>query len=393
MSSRPAAQRRPTTQTRSPRAISQRKAPERRTVFLLVPVAILLVVGLGAVWSASSVVAIRDGLDQHAIFQKQLVFVAAGVVAMFVASRIPYRTYQSWAPAILVLSIIGLVATMAFGSTRGGAERWIEYGPITIQTSEFSKFAVVVFLSATLARKEKHLRSFTHLVVPVSVSLGLTSVLLLYQPDLGTTLLIVGSAFAVLVASAARFLHVAGLGLGSIGMAVLVAMAAPYRRARVLAFLDPNPDPLGDGLQTFQSLVALGTGGLFGVGLGASRARWSFLPNAHTDFIFAIIGEEQGLAGALVVMALFVLFAVVGTAVALRAKDQFGRLLAIGIVTWISLQAIVNIGGVVKALPITGVPLPFVSAGGSAMIVNLAVVGILVNIARSGLVAARGRSR
>ncbi len=361
------------------------RAPERRTVFLLVPVSILLVIGLGAVWSASSVVAIRDGLDQHAIFRKQLLFVVAGVIVLFLTSRIPYRVYQRWAPVLLVLSIAGLVATMAIGSTRGGAQRWIEYGPITIQTSEFSKFAVIAFLSATLTRKEKHLRSFTHLVVPVLVSLGLTSVLLLEQPDLGTTLLIAGSAFAVLVASAARLHHVAVLGIGSLGLALLVAMTAPYRRARILAFLDPNPDPLGDGLQTFQSLVALGTGGLFGLGLGASRARWSFLPNAHTDFIFAIIGEEQGLAGALVVLTLFVMFAVVGTGIALRAKDQFGRLLAIGLVSWISLQAIVNIGGVVKALPITGVPLPFVSAGGSAMLMNLAVVGVLVNIARSGL--------
>jgi len=393
MSSRTAHQPSSANVARTPRVLAHRKAPERRTVFLLVPVAILLVVGLGAVWSASSVAAIRDGLDQHAIFQKQIVFVAAGIVALFAATRVPYRIYQKWAPAILVLSTIGLIATMVFGSTRGGAERWIEYGPITLQTSEFSKFAVIVFLSATLTRKEKHLKSFTHLVVPVAVSLGLTSVLLLEQPDLGTTLLIGGAAFAVLTASAARFLHVAGLGLGSLGLAVLVAMAAPYRRARVLAFLDPNPDPLGDGLQTFQSLVALGTGGLFGVGLGASRARWSFLPNAHTDFIFAIIGEEQGLAGALVVLLLFVMFGFVGTVVALRAKDQFGRLLAIGIVTWISLQAIVNIGGVVKALPITGVPLPFVSAGGSAMIVNLAVVGVLVNIARSGRAQPGSRTR
>ncbi len=354
-------------------------------MLLLLPVAILLVVGLGAVLSASSVVAIREGLDQYAIFRKQLVFVGVGVVALLVAAKVPYRVYAKLAAPILVVAIAGLVATMAAGSIRGGARRWIELGPLTLQTSEFAKFAVVVFLSATMSRKERYLGALSHVVWPVVGSLGIVSVLLLQQPDLGTALLIAAAAFAVLLASAAPLRHIATLGAAGLGGAVLMAMAEPYRRARVLSFLDPDPDRLDEGLQAFQSLVALGTGGIFGVGLGASRARWSFLPNAHTDFIFAIIGEETGLAGSLTVVALFVVFAVVGTVVALRASDRFGRLLATGIVAWLSLQAIVNIGGVVKALPITGVPLPFVSAGGSAMIVNLAVVGVLVNIARNGL--------
>jgi cell division protein FtsW len=157
----------------------------------------------------------------------------------------------------------------------------------------------------------------------------------------------------------------------------------PYRKARIVSFLDPMADPLGAGHQAVQSLVALGTGGWFGVGLGASRARWSFLPNAHTDFIFAIIGEETGYAGALIVVVLFTLFTVVGVRIALKAHDSFGRLLAIGIVAWIAFQALINIGGVAAVLPITGVPLPFVSAGGNAMVVTLGAIGILVNIARS----------
>jgi cell division protein FtsW len=157
----------------------------------------------------------------------------------------------------------------------------------------------------------------------------------------------------------------------------------PYRWERIQSFLNPDADPLGSGLQALQSLVALGTGGWFGVGLGSSRARWSFLPNAHTDFIFAIIGEETGLAGALVVVALFAVLAIVGSVIAMRAPDAFGRLLAIGIVSWISFQALINIGGVTRVLPITGVPLPFVSSGGSAMIINLAAMGVLVNIARA----------
>ena len=160
-------------------------------------------------------------------------------------------------------------------------------------------------------------------------------------------------------------------------------MAAPYRVERLTAFLDATPDVLGDGYHAHQSLVALGTGGWFGVGLGASRARWSFLPNAHSDFIFSIIGEETGLAGSLAVIALFLVVAIVGIAIALRAQDHFGRLLAIGLVAWLTFQALVNIGGVIKVLPITGVPLPFVSAGGSAMMANLFVVGVLINVART----------
>jgi cell division protein FtsW len=370
-----------------------RRARERRAVLLLLPVAILLIVGLGAVLSASSVVAIREGLDQHAIFRKQLLFVGVGFVALMVTTRIPYRWYARWAPALMLLAIGALVATMFVGSVRGGSRRWIEAGPITLQTSEFAKFAVVAYLAAALSRKERHLGSFNHVIWPVAGSLGIVSLLLLQQPDLGTTLLVAGAAFAVLMASATPLRHIAVLG-GIGGLAAMAAaIVAPYRLERVRSFLDPNADRLDEGLQAFQSLVALGTGGWFGVGLGASRARWSFLPNAHTDFIFAIIGEETGLAGSLTVLALFVVFAVVGTLVAIRAADSFGRLLATGIVAWLSLQAIVNIGGVVKALPITGVPLPFVSAGGSAMIVNLAVVGVLLNIARTGVDKPKGKGR
>ena len=192
----------------------------------------------------------------------------------------------------------------------------------------------------------------------------------------------VGAA-PVLLASATplRYLFVLG-ATGALGFLAL-AKAQPYRWERITTFLNPDADPLGAGLQSFQSLVALGTGGLFGIGLGASRARWSFLPNAHTDIIFAIIGEETGLAGTVVVTLLFVALAIVGVTIAMKAPDRFGRLLAIGLVAWLSFQALVNIGGVTRVMPITGVPLPFVSSGGSAMIVNLAVIGVLVNIARS----------
>ncbi len=365
------------------RARAARRAGDRTSVLLLLPVAMLLIVGLGAVLSSSSVVAIREGADQWFYVKRQIVWILLGTGALIVTTRIPYRWYAKAASGIFALAVFGLVATLVIGDVRGGSRRWIELGPVTLQASEFAKFAQVAFLAAVMTRKEGYLDRFSHLFWPVAGSLTIVGALLLAQPDLGTAILIAATTFAVLAVSAAPLRHVVGLGTLGALFATVLAYAQPYRRARITAFLDPAADPLGVGLQPIQSLVALGTGGWFGVGLGASRARWSFLPNAHTDFIFAIIGEEVGFAGAIVVVALFVFFAIIGMVIAYRASDRFGRLLAAGIVAWLSLQAVVNIGGVAVLIPITGLPLPLVSAGGSAMIVNLAAIGVLVNIART----------
>lgn len=355
----------------------------RISVLLLLPVVILLIIGLGALLSASSVLAIREGFtDNLYYFKRQVVFAAIGLVCLITGARIPYRWYQKAAAPIFVLAVVGLIATLMIGDVRGGAQRWIELGPVTIQASEFAKFAVVVMLATVLTRKAAYLRSFGHVFWPVAATLGIIGGLLMLQPDFGTTVLVSATALVVLLASNARvrdILALSALGLAAGGM---LAVAAPYRLERLTAFLDATPDVLGDGYHAHQSLVALGTGGWFGVGLGASRARWSFLPNAHSDFIFSIIGEETGLAGSLAVIALFLVVGIVGVAIAFRAQDYFGRLLAIGLVAWLTFQALVNIGGVIKVLPITGVPLPFVSAGGSAMMANLFVVGVLINVAR-----------
>lgn len=367
------------------RSFATRREPRsgRISVLLLLPVVILLIIGLGALLSASSVLAIREGFDDNLYyFKRQVFFAGIGLVCLVAGARIPYRWYKKAAAPIFALAIAGLIATLIIGDVRSGARRWIDLGPVTIQASEFAKFAVVVALASILAKKESYLRSFGHVFVPVAATLGVVGALLMAQPDFGTTVLIAASAFAVLAASSARVRDL--VALASLGLAAggILAVAAPYRLERLTSFLDPTPDVLGVGYHAHQSLVALGTGGWFGVGLGASRARWSFLPNAHSDFIFSIIGEETGLAGSFAVIALFLVVAIVGTAIALRARDHFGRLLAIGLVSWLSFQALVNIGGVIKVLPITGVPLPFVSAGGSAMMINLFVVGVLVNIAR-----------
>jgi len=365
------------------RAREAARAADRNSVLVLLPVATLLVVGLGAILSASSVIARIERGDQFFYFKRQIIWVVLGVGVLIIAIRIPYLLYKKYSGLIFGLALVGLVATLAMGSVRGGSRRWIEVGPVTLQASEFAKFAVVVFLAAALSRKQDYLDNFAHFFWPVVGSLGITAILLMLQPDLGTTILIAATAIAMLVASTTPLHYVIGLTtLGTAG-ALASALTQPYQKARILAFLDPAADPLGYGLQPLQSLVALGTGGWFGVGLGASRARWSFLPNAHTDFIFSIIGEETGLAGSLTIVALFAVLAIVGISVARRAPDMFGRLLAIGLVSWLTFQALINIGGVAVVLPITGVPLPFVSSGGSAMLANMAAAGVLVNIARA----------
>ncbi len=368
------------------RSFATRREPRsgRITVLLLLPVVILLIIGLGALLSASSVLAIREGYDDNLYyFKRQMLFAGVGLVCLVIGSRIPYAFYRRAAIPIMGLAFIGLVATLAIGEVRGGAQRWIVLGPVTIQASEFAKFAAIVVLAMVLARKEAYLKTFGHVFAPVAAILILLGGPLMKQPDFGTTALIAATSLTILFASTAKFRHITAVALAGSAFGALLAVAAPYRLQRVTSFFSANPDVTGDGYHAHQSLVALGTGGWFGVGLGASRARWSFLPNAHSDFIFAIIGEETGLAGSFAVLALFIVLAAVGTTIALRAADQFGRLLAIGLVSWLTYQALVNIGGVVRVLPITGVPLPFISAGGSAMMANLFAVGVLINVARS----------
>jgi cell division protein FtsW len=355
-------------------------------------VVILLVIGLGALLSASSVLAIREGYDDNLYyFKRQLLFAGIGLIFLVIGARIPYALYRRAAIPIMALAFVGLIATLAVGEVRGGAQRWIVLGPVTIQASEFAKFAAIVVLAMVLARKEAYLNTFGHVFAPVAAILILLGGPLMKQPDFGTTALIAATSVTILFASTAKFRHVTAVTLAGGAFGAMLAVAAPYRLQRVTSFFNANPDVTGDGYHAHQSLVALGTGGWFGVGLGASRARWSFLPNAHSDFIFAIIGEETGLAGSLAVIALFLVLAAVGTTIALRAADQFGRLLAIGLVSWLTYQALVNIGGVVRVLPITGVPLPFISAGGSAMMANLFAVGVLINIARRSARSSEGK--
>jgi cell division protein FtsW len=368
--------------------LARQKVNDRATTTLLVLVVVLVVVGLGVTMSASSAVSLNQtgSQDQWRFVKRQLLGVGLGTLALLVASRIPYRIYRKVALPSLVVTLGLLVAVEISGITVGGATRWLPVpGLNSFQPSELAKVTVVFALAYLLEKKKKLLTRFGHFLVPVAVTLGLVGILVIRQPDLGTLIVIGAAAMAVIIASETPMKFVLILGLVAVLVATYLAFDAHYRATRIDAFLDPYADPSGNGYQLIQGYYALGNGGVFGVGLGASRARWFYLPNAHTDFIFAIIGEETGLVGGLTVIGLFIALASAGWVVAQRAPDGFGRMLAAGITVWLSFQALVNIGGVLGVIPITGIALPFVSYGSTALAVSMGAVGILVNIAQSGV--------
>jgi len=326
-------------------------------------------------------------------FERQLLWVVVGLAAMAVALRVDYRKWRSLNGPLLAVSVglLFLVLVPGMGITVNGSARWLGAGQFRIQPSEVAKLALLVFTAALLSKRADRVDDPRATTWPVLAVLVVVAVLILRQPDMGTALVIGCMVMIQLFVAGTPVVTMGKLLLSSAGLALVAGMAEPYRRDRLLAFLHPWKDPGNTGYQSIQGLVGLATGGVFGVGLGASRAKWGFLPNAHTDFIFAIIGEELGLVGSLAVVALFVVFAVLGVRAAARAPDRFGMLLASGITAWIVVQAFVNIGAVAGVLPITGVPLPFVSFGGSSLVVLMFGAGILLNVAKQGRPVARAR--
>jgi cell division protein FtsW len=302
---------------------------------------------------------------------------------------------------VLALVLLCLVLVPGIGVDANGATRWIGVGALTFQPAEVAKLALLVWVADLLSRRAAYMHNTRATLRPVIAVLVTTATLVMLQPNLGTTIVIAAIALALCFVGGSPAGPLAGWATVGIGAATALALAAPYRRARVLTFLDPWADPMDKGYQNIQSLVGLADGGLLGSGLGTSRAKWGFLPYAHSDFIFAIIGEELGLVGATVVVGLFVLLGIVGVRIALHAPDRFGLLLAVGVTAWFCVQAFVNIGAVIGILPITGVPLPFVSAGGSSLVFGMAGAGLLLSVARQATVrslpprppAAAGRGR
>ena len=360
-------------------------------VLLLLAVGALTVVGLVMVLSASSVQALRSHGSSWYFFNRQLAWVAIGTTAMLLTSRVDYRLWRRLALPLLGLSavLMALVLVPGIGIQVSGSSRWLGHGPLRFQPSELAKLGLVLFGADLLSRRSHLMGEWRETLRPlVGIYLGLGA-LLIAQPDLGTALVCGCIVVGMLFLAGTSLSGIAGLVTGAGLLTLVLARVEPYRWQRMASFLDPFADAGNTGYQAAQRRVALASGGLTGVGLGASRAKWGFLPAAHTDFIFAIIGEELGLAGALAVLALYGGLAYLGVRTALRAPDRFGMLLAGGVTSWLVGQAAINMGAVVGLLPITGVPLPFVSSGGSSLVPMMAGMGMVLNVTRHGRKPAR----
>ena len=315
---------------------------------------------------------------------RQGIWAFGGAIGMFVMARLDYRRLRPLAVPLMGVTIALLVVVIVMGVEGGGARRWIGVGELTLQPAEFAKLTVTIYLAAWLASRGGSLRSFEHGLVPFVLIIGTVSALILLQPNLGTTLIILAITVTMFWVAGATFLQMLSLfGSGLVAITVL-ALGAGYRAERVTAFLHAEKDPDGIGFQTLQALIAIGNGGVTGLGLGASRAKFFYLPASHTDGIFAIIGEELGLLAGLSLLLLYILLMIRGYQVARRARDEFGQLVATGITTWVAVQAFLNIGGILRVIPLTGVPLPFVSYGSNALAALLLAMGVLVSISRYG---------
>jgi cell division protein FtsW len=354
-------------------------------VGLMVVVLALCAVGLVMVLSASAADAQNLYGTPWYQFQRQALWLVVGALALGLGARVDLARVRATAQPLLWLTggLLILVLLPFAGQTVNGASRWLELGPLTLQPSELAKLALAVFVADLLARRAQRIDDLRLTLVPVLTVLVVIGGLVLLQPNLGTAVILVVMVLGMLWVAglpAAPLVAVAGVSAGG---AAVMAVLAPYRLARLTAFMDPWADRFNTGYQTLQSQAAHANGGATGLGLGQGRAKFGFLPEGHTDFIFSTIGEEFGLAGSLVLVGLFVALAYFGTRVALGTRDLFRMVLAAGITIWITLQALVNLGAVVGVLPITGVPLPLVSAGGSSLVVTMAACGILLNIART----------
>ena len=347
----------------------------------------LVAFGLVMVYSATSAPAALASSDPSSYLKRQAVYAVLGLTLLAAASRVPYRTLRPVAPVLVLTSLVLCAAVLVVGTPVNGAKRWLSAGPAVFQPSELAKLALAVWAAAYFARRRAP-QTLAELARPVGLLAGIFCALLLLEPDLGTAITLVVMLAGVLLVAGTPL---ATLGAAS-GLAIVLGLAAiwiePYRRARVLAFLNPWDDAQGAGFQTVQAMIGLGSGGFFGVGLGNGVAKLNYLPEAHTDMIFAIVGEELGLVGAVAVIGAYVAFAWAGLRIALRCKDAFGKYLAAGLTTLVCGQAAINLAAVLGLAPLTGITLPFVSSGGSSLVVSLTAVGVLLNIASGG-----GRAR
>ena len=340
----------------------------------------LVAFGLVMVYSASSARALLSADAPSYYLKRQAIYAVMGLVALVILSRFDFHRLRRATQPLLAVTFVLLVAVLVVGTAVNGARRWIPIGFMNFQPSELAKLVLALWTAALLARKPAP-RTLGELAKPIGVVVGLACALILIEPDLGTAIAIAIMVSAILVVSGTRLRLLASATGIATGIVLLAIWFEPYRRERIFSFLDPWHDPQGAGFQAVQSMIALGSGGFFGVGLGESVQKIYYLPEASTDMIFAIVGEELGLIGAMGVIAAFAVFAYAGFNIALHCRDPFGKRLAAGITALICGQAAVNVSAVMGIAPLTGIPLPFVSYGGSSLVVGLAAVGILLNIA------------
>ena len=361
---------------------------------LLGAVAFLVCLGLLMVYSVSSARAVIEGTDPSGQLRKQLMYALLGFGALALVARTRSDLLRRIAPSAIGVAIVSLLAVLVLPTAGtpvhsvfvNGAKRWLAVGPLQIQPSELAKMALILWIAVVVARDPKRLTKPKGLT-PIVMLTGLLAVLIVVQPDLGTTGTLVLTALAMVFVAGAPIKKLGAIVGVLGGLVVLLVMSSPYQRARVVSFANPWADPTGDGFQSVQGQIAIGSGGILGRGLGNSIQKNFFLPEAHTDFIGAIVGEELGLVGLVAMIGAFILLGVAGFRIALRARDLHQRLLATGVTSLICLQAVINLGQVFGLLPVTGVPLPLVSAGGTSLVVFLAGIGILVNISRQGKTA------
>ncbi len=354
-------------------------------------VVILVILGLITVYSASFALGDLEYGNPYYFATRQALWAVIGAGLLVVFMRMDYRLLRPLSPLIMMAALLGLAAVLVpgIGVDRYGASRWIALGPLPpMQPSEFAKLALIIYVSAWLSSRERNVRSFAAGFVPFVLMVGLVAGLVMAEPDMGTTIIIVLTTITLFFMAGGALTHlVALISIGGVAASFLL-LSGGYRMDRLFAFISPEADPSGRGFHILQLLIALGSGGITGLGIGASRQKFFYVPSAHTDGVFAIIGEEMGFIGAVLVILLFAFLVYRGIRVMLNAPDNFGALLAIGVTSWIGYQAIINIGGITRSIPMTGVPLPFLSFGGSALAATMAGIGILLSVSRYG----RGQS-
>lgn len=351
---------------------------------LFITVMALLGIGLIMVFSSSAVTAYVDYHDRYYFFKRQLLWAIISIAFMVVVMKVNYTRLKDLAVPLMVIAIICLILVKTpLGVGAKGSVRWLGIGSFRLfAPSELVKLTMCLFMAKTLELNLDKMKSFTRGLLPFLLIMALVCGLIMAQPDLGTSFVVAATVFFMLIVAGARWSHLIGIGAAGLGAVWTVAMAAHYRADRIMAWFHPFKYAKDEGYQTVQSLYALGSGGLFGMGLGLSRQKFFYLPEQHTDFIFAILGEELGFLGVSLVIALFILFAWRGFRIAVKAPDSFGTLLAAGLTVAIAFQAAINIGVVCGALPVTGITLPFISYGGSSLLFTMSEVGLLLNISK-----------